>query len=151
MALFLSTHTNKLDKKGRVSVPAQWRAELAAESYQGIVVFPSSQYQCIEGFAWSAMQEINARMNHFDLFSTEQDDFATAIFAQSIQLPFDGDGRVVLPDAIIEFGHLNDQVSFVGMGGKFQIWSPELLVERKKQARKNVKDKKMTLPKAGEA
>lgn len=149
MALFLSTHINKVDKKGRVSVPAPWRAELGSESFQGVVLFRSNVHACLEGFAWSYMQELSQRLDNFDLFSPEQDDLATAVFAESVQLPFDGDGRIVLPSALIHFGDLTEQAAFVGMGTKFQIWNPDNLDKRREDARAKVKSSGLTIPKGG--
>ena len=103
MALFLSTYTNKVDRKGRVSVPAPFRASLAGEAFQGIVLFRSNHHVCLEGFGYSAMEELGSRLDHFDLFSAEQDDMATAIFGAAVQLPFDGDGRIILPADLIGF------------------------------------------------
>lgn len=147
MALFLSTHTNKIDKKGRVSVPASFRAELAEESFQGVVLFRSNVHQCLEGFAWSYMQEIGKRLDNFDLFSSEQDDLATSIFGTAVQLSLDGDGRIILPTDLIEFSSLNEKVSFVGMGTKFQIWNPETFEKRREVARQVVQSKGLTIPK----
>ena len=147
MALFLSTHINKLDKKGRVSVPAQFRAELASETYQGIVLFRSHTHPALEGFAWSYMAEISRRMENFDLFSAEQDDLATAIFGDSVQLPFDGEGRIVLPADLMEFLGGGEKVAFVGLGNKFQIWDEGTLAARREEARKNVRERGLTLPK----
>lgn len=151
MALFLSTHINKIDKKGRVSVPAQWRAGLADQPFQGVVLFPSNTHTALEGFAWSYMEELSGRLDAFDLFSAEQDDLATAVFAQSVQLPFDGDGRVILPADLIDFARLSEGAAFVGMGAKFQIWSPDALSARKTEARDKVKSSGLTIPKGGAA
>ncbi len=147
MTLFLSTFTNKVDKKGRVSVPASFRAELTDQSFQGIVLFRSNVHACLEGFAYSYMQEIGARLDDFDLFSAEQDDLATAIFGDAVQLPWDGDGRVMLPTELVEFSELNEKATFVGMGRKFQIWSPSVFEARRESARQSVKSKNMTIPK----
>lgn len=151
MTLFLSTHHNKVDKKGRVSVPSQFRTELANESFQGIVVFRSNVHPALEGFAYSYMQEIAGRLDNFDMFSEEQDDLATALFGEAVQLPFDGDGRIVLPVELMEFAGIVEKAAFVGLGGKFQIWDPDLLEKRREDARRNVRDKNMTLPKGGKA
>ncbi len=149
MALFLSTHINRVDKKGRVSVPAQWRAELADQSFQGVVLFRSNVHTCLEGFAWSYMQELSKRLDEFDLFSAEQDDLATAVFADSVQLPFDGDGRIILPEGLSKYASIDDQAAFVGMGAKFQLWSPKALEKRRDEARAKVKDGGLTIPKGG--
>lgn len=148
MALFLSTHINKIDKKGRVSVPSAFRAELSEESFKGVVLFRSNTHQCLEGFAWSYMQEIGKRLDNFDLFSAEQDDLATSIFGTAVQLSMDGDGRIILPADLIDFSGLNEQASFVGMGAKFQIWSPENFEQRRITAREAVQSKNLTIPKA---
>ena len=147
MTLFLSRFINKIDKKGRVSVPASFRAELADQSFQGVVLFRSNVHPCLEGFSHSYMQEVGARLDDFDLFSAEQDDLATAIFGDAVQLPWDGDGRVMLPDELLGFSKLDEKATFVGMGRKFQIWSPDIFETRRESARQSVKEKNMTIPK----
>lgn len=148
MALFLSTYENRIDKKGRVSVPASFRTELANESFQGVVLFRSNNHECLEGFAWSYMQEIGKRLDNFDLFSDEQDDLAASIFGDAVQLPMDGDGRIILSSDLIQFAGLKDKASFVGMGVKFQVWCPTKFSKRRDEARKKVQSKSLTLPKA---
>ena len=147
MALFLSTYTNKVDKKGRVSVPAPFRTSLADQLSQGIVVFCSHQHSCLEGFDWAKMDEIGDRMDHYDLFSDDQDDLATTIFGESVQLFFDSEGRVVLPPDLMDTAQISDRATFVGLGRKFQIWNPDMFDRRKSQARGAVQDRKLTVPK----
>ncbi len=146
MALFLSTFTNKIDKKGRVSVPAPFRTALGEQIKDGIVVFASHQHPCLEGFDWAKMDEIGDRMDHYDLFSDEQDDLATTIFGQSVQLFLDGDGRACLPERLIKAASLEEQATFVGLGRKFQIWNPDLFEQRQARALGAVQDKKLTIP-----
>lgn len=146
MALFLSTFTNKVDKKGRVSVPATFRAALGEQQHQGIVLFRSGQLNCLEGFDWAKMDEISDRLEHFDLFSSDQDDLATTVFGESVQLLFDGDGRIVLPLSLMESAQIVDAATFVGLGKKFQIWQPGLFEKRKEEARNRVRDKGLTIP-----
>lgn len=146
MALFLSTYTNKVDKKGRVSVPASFRAALSDQIQNGIVLFVSHQHDCLEGFDFAKMDEIGTRMDHYDLFSDEQDDLATTIFGESVQLFFDGDGRVILPDHLIKAANIDGQATFVGLGRKFQIWNPNAFDARKAQAREKVQNAKLTIP-----
>lgn len=151
MALFLSTSVNKIDKKGRVSVPAGFRAALEGEPFSGIVLIPSQTHDCLEGFAYSAMQEIARRLDEFDMFSTDQDDIATSVFGEAQQLAFDGEGRIMLPAELMARANISDQAVFVGLGAKFQIWSPEKYEDRRRAARDNVTKNKLTLPKGGAA
>lgn len=149
MTLFLSTYINKVDKKGRVSVPASFRAALANQAFQGVVVIRSNAFSALEGFSWDYMQELGNRLDAFDLFSAKQDDLATAIFAEARQLAFDGDGRVMLPQDLAAFAGLDEQAAFVGMGRKFQIWNPQALEKRQEDARNNIRKLGLTLPKQG--
>lgn len=146
LALFISTFTNKLDRKGRVSVPAPFRAALGERLHLGVVLFRSHNHPCLEGFEWDRMDEISQRLEHYDLFSDDQDDLATAIFGESVHLQFDGEGRVMLTQDLIEFSGLDDYATFVGLGRKFQIWQPGAFEERKKTARSQVREKRLTIP-----
>lgn len=151
MALFLSTSVNKIDKKGRVSVPAGFRAALEGETFSGIVLIPSQTHDCLEGFAYSAMQEIARRLDEFDMFSSDQDDLATGVFGEAVQLAFDGEGRIMIGADLMASANLSDQAVFVGMGAKFQIWSPDKYEARRRTARDNIAKNKLTLPKGGAA
>ncbi len=73
---------------------------------------------------------------------------ASLIFGEARQLPFDGNGRIILPEDLCEFCGITDQAAFVGMGKKFQIWAPEKLSERMNAARKGVQSRGLTLPTA---
>ena len=148
LGLFLSTFINKIDKKGRVSVPATFRAALSQEDFQGIVVFRSYTQEALEGVGMSSMDVMADRMDdNFAFFSDDHDEMATVLFGESVQLAFDGDGRITLPQELMESIGLDGQVAFVGLGRKFQMWDPKMLDARKVDARRRVQDKKMTLPK----
>lgn len=127
-------------------MPSSFRAALTDQSFQGIVLFRSSTHECLEGFSMSYMEELGKRLDAFDLFSEQQDDLATSIFGEAVPLPFDGDGRVILPSSLTQEIKLQDKACFVGLGLKFQIWAPEVFEGRRKKARASVKEKGMTIP-----
>lgn len=146
MGLFLSTYTNRIDKKGRVSVPAPFRALLAPQGFEGVVLFRSSTHPCLEGFGMDMMNELGSRLDRLDLFSEAQDDLAATLFAEAVPLPFDGEGRIVLPPELIAHAGILEIAAFAGMGRKFQIWEPDALKARTRAARDNVKRQALTLP-----
>jgi MraZ protein len=143
LAIFLSTFCNKIDKKGRVSVPASFRAALTAQSFQGIVAFRSLTTEAIEGFGMDRMEKLSQHLDHFDFFSQDQDDLTSGIFADAQQLPFDGEGRIVLPENLLQHAQLKDQVAFVGRGPTFQMWNPEAFDIYHGNARKRMQQKKL--------
>lgn len=145
MAIFLSTMINRIDKKGRVSVPASFRTVLAGQSFPGIIVFRSYVLQAIEGFGMDRMERLSAELDRLDLFSEDQNDLTASIFADAQQLPFDPEGRVTLPEAFCAHAHLTDQVAFVGQGATFQLWNPALFTQHQEAARARLKLRKMSL------
>ena len=146
MAVFIGTFENKIDRKGRVSVPAPFRLTLAGQSFQGIVAFRSYRAAAIEACGIDFMERLNDSMTSLDFFSDAQDDLAATIFADSQQLPFDGDGRIILPGQLAEHAGIVERVAFVGKGPIFQIWQPDALERYKEEARARAKSQGLTLP-----
>ena len=134
MALFTSTFVNKVDKKGRVSVPASFRMALASQSFAGVVVFPSFVHQAIEGAGYELLERLAQSVEQFDPFTDEHDAFATTIFGDSHQLSFDSEGRILLPEPLLSHATITTSAAFLGRGGTFQIWEPEALLAYKSDA-----------------
>ena len=139
MSIFLATHTNKIDKKGRVSVPASFRTVLSGEDFQGIVAFRSLTAPAIEGFGMSRMVHLSQQVDTLDPFSQAQDDLTASIFADAHPLSFDAEGRILLTEPLIVFARLKDTVSFVGRGATFQLWNPELFENYQDTARQRLR------------
>ena len=145
----MGTHENKVDQKGRVSVPAAFRAALAAVPFQGVVAFPSHRLDAIEGCGMDFMEQLNARVQGIALFSETHDDLSATIFAESQPLAFDSTGRIQLPEALRAHAGITDKATFVGMGTLFQIWEPGRLAGYKTAARQRVRERQPTLPPLG--
>jgi MraZ protein len=150
MALFLSTYTNKVDAKGRVSVPAGFRTALQLQEFQGVVLLPSNKFQALEGFSMGMMHELSARIDRFDLFSDAQDDLAAVLFGNATPFAFDETGRIGLTKELLSHAGIKDTAVFVGMGNKFQIWEPAKYEARRKAAMNEVHKKGLTVPNTGE-
>lgn len=143
--LFLSTYTNKVDKKGRVSVPASFRSVLSGQEFQGIIAYGSFLNDCIEACGMDRIERLNQSIDELDPFSDERDAFAATILGGSVQVPFDGEGRVILPPLLIEEADLTDKVVFVGKGETFEMWNPEKFEVYMARARMIAKDKRAHL------
>lgn len=134
MTAFLSTYVNKVDKKGRVSVPAPYRAALANQSFQGLVAYPSLTDPAIEAFGRDVLERMNEERltrriagGDFEqaLIGSQDDDLVDTIMAMASEMPFDGEGRVILPPALAAHAGIEDRAAFVGRGPRIQIWAPE--------------------------
>ncbi len=145
MSLFLSTFINKIDRKGRVSVPSSFRAALAAQTFQGVVLFRSYTLPALEGCGLDRMQTLSNSVDRLDLFSETHEDLASALFADAHQLAWDQEGRILLPDPLRQFINLQDAAAFVGRGATFQIWNPEAFTIHQEKARERIKQRGATL------
>lgn len=150
--LFLSTFQNKVDKKGRISVPATFRAALAKDvEFSGIIAYASFINRCVEACSIARIRKLSERIEMLDPFSEERDAFATTILGGSVQLPFDGEGRVMLPEHLIEVAGIAETAIFVGKGETFEIWEPTAFAEYSARARDIAREKRLRLRSEGAA
>ncbi len=154
MTHFLGTHQNRLDAKGRVSVPAAFRAALRAasalpaEAEAALVLRPSHKHPCIEAWPAAVFQELATPLDRLDLFSEAHDDLAAALYADAFPVETDREGRIVLPEALARHAGLADRVVFMGLGRIFQIWEPAAADRRRDEARERARAGALTLPAA---
>ncbi|MGA0530556.1 division/cell wall cluster transcriptional repressor MraZ [Hansschlegelia sp. KR7-227] len=149
MDRFVSTFTNRLDAKGRVSIPAAYRAVLAADGFAGLYVHPSLDMQALDAGGNALLAEIDQLLETLSPYSEERDSLATALLGASEVLKADGEGRVILTDSLKVYAGVSDQVTFVGQGRKFQIWEPERFRAHFAASRERARDLRRRLSNAG--
>jgi len=122
MALFVGKHVNKIDKKGRVSVPKPFRAILQSQGLSSLYVYPRFKNNALEACDEAFMTRLSQSLDDLDMFSDEQDDLASVILANACELSFDPEGRIMLPKDMSDYAGLKTEAVFVGQGPRFQIW-----------------------------
>jgi len=125
MDRFVSNFTSRLDAKGRVSIPAQYRAVLARDGFDGVFCYPVPDRPTLDAGGNALVAEIDALLARFSPLTDEREDYSTSLFGTSEIIKIDGEGRIILSDALKNHAGIIDAVSFVGLGHKFQIWEPE--------------------------
>ncbi|MCF3945547.1 division/cell wall cluster transcriptional repressor MraZ [Acidiphilium sp. AL] len=147
MSQFLGTHQNRLDAKGRVSVPATFRAMLRKDGEAtGLILRPSHKHACIEAWPAPVFETLAEQLQGLDLFSEAHDDMAAAIYADAYPLDADKEGRILLPEPLVAHAGLADSVVFMGLGRIFQIWEPQAATRRREEARERARARGLTLP-----
>ena len=124
MVRFVSNCTLRLDAKGRVSIPAPYRGVLARDGFDGLYCYPALDRPALDAGGNALLAEIEALIARFPPYSEERDRFSVALFGTSETLKIDGEGRIVLTEALKVHAGIADAVTFVGLGHKFQIWEP---------------------------
>lgn len=135
MEVFVSSFQNKIDKKGRVSVPAAFRSILEKDGTLQVFCYPAIEAAAIECGGGELLTKIHQLLEDLPPYSEERDVLSTALFGGSLNLKIDSDGRIIIPDLLREHAQLKDYVTFVGMGDKFRIWSPEIFADYMADAR----------------
>ena len=134
--MFLSTYENKLDKKGRVSVPASFRSYLSNLGYNGVICYPSFDNQSIEAWPQDRIEKISNSIDNLNPFEEKRDFFATSVLSESINLQFDSEGRILLTKKLLKHAKIKNSMIFVGQGKTFQIWEPTIFEKFKVNAKK---------------
>lgn len=148
MALFFSEQTNRVDKKGRVSVPAQFRSTLGEALTLGVAAFPafSLNKEAIEVWPIARLEQLQDSLDrNYDRFSEDQKSLALLIFAEARQLSFDDTGRVMLPKVLLNTAAISEEALFVGQGRTFQVWNPKRYAPHKTSIEKRAANGEMSL------
>lgn len=153
MSHFLGTHQNRLDAKGRVSVPAPYRASLRAlvgeDAGPSLILRPSHKHNCIEAWPAPVFHALATPLDRLDMFSEDQEDLAATLYSDAFPTDPDKEGRILLPDELVTHAGLKDSVVFMGHGRTFQIWEPAAGARRRAEARERARVKSLSLPGTG--
>ena len=148
---FLSTFINRIDAKGRVSVPAKFREILEAQGVRAIYCRASTAASAITAGGLEWMTSLHGMVDGHDPSSELHDDFAYTLLGDTIELTLDGEGRIAVPENLLRHAQIEDTAAFVGLGAYFELWEPKALELRKIQARRSTAEKRGQLrPKNGD-
>jgi MraZ protein len=149
MALFAGTYENKVDKKGRVSLPAPFRAQLPEGGERLVYVYRSPKLPALEACDTAFMERLAESMEQFDMFSDEEAEMGAVILADARPLSLDGEGRIMIPTEYMEFANIGASVAFAGYGRRFQLWEPARLTAHTAESRTRVKGQTFRLKPEG--
>ncbi len=126
MTKYLGAFANKVDAKGRLSIPAEFRKAMADEADEPLMLcfpaFKGEVLDCGGASLVSILLEMVANLDHFD---EDRDALEFAIMSGVHRIAFDETGRIVLPKSLREQVNISDRAMIVGMGDRFQICSED--------------------------
>ncbi len=143
--MFLSSYENKIDKKGRVSVPATFRSYLNSMGYNGFITYPSFNHSALEACSQDRIEKLSNTIDSLNPFEEKRDFFATSVLSESENLQFDTEGRISLSIKLLNHAKIDNKILFVGLGKTFQIWEPKLFEKFKTIARKKAYQNRSSL------
>lgn len=143
MDRFLSNTINRVDKKGRVSIPAGFRTVLAGQSTIHLIM--SVEHPVAEAGGPEFMEANLRRLAEMDQFSEEYEMWSFCLLGDADEIKVDAEGRIILTDQIREQTGITDEVAFVGRGHFFQIWEPGRFQTYRENARGKVREMRKRL------
>lgn len=125
MDRFLSNAINRIDAKGRVSVPAHFRAVLGKRGYAQLYALRALDTPAMEVGGPDLLERLEARIAQEDPFGPLADDLLLHCYGDAVFLKIDPDGRITMTDFIRAHTGIAEEVAFVGKGLSFEIWEPD--------------------------
>jgi len=135
MSRFLSNATNRIDSKGRVSVPAAFRSVLAQRNVQELYCFQDFVFPAISVGGPDLLERFERQISAEDPFSPDANEMSLLIHGGGIFMKLDAEGRLMVTDFIRDFTGIVDEVTFVGRADHFQLWQPQAFQAAQMQAR----------------
>ena len=117
-------------------MPAPFRSYLSNLGYNGIICFPSFNHPSIEAWPQDRIEKISNTIDSLNPFEEKKDYFATTNLSESVNLQFDGEGRIALTEKLLKHSKIKNSILFVGQGKTFQIWEPTSFEKFRVNARK---------------
>jgi MraZ protein len=148
---FVSHYVLNLDAKGRVSIPAPFRAVLARDGFEGLYCYRALDRPALDAGGNALLNEIESLIALFPPYADEREQFSAALYGTSEVLKIDGEGRVLLTDGLKSHAGISNAVAFAGLGHKFQIWEPERFRAELAEATEKVRALKKQLSSRGAA
>ena len=126
--MFLNQYRHSFDDKGRLTIPAKFRALPEEGAYvvqgldQNLMVLPPAVFEVVYD-----------RLMGLNLTQPDARLLRRIILGNAMHVVPDGAGRILLSENLRNYAGLTGEVVFVGQGDYFEIWSPQLWQEQESQ------------------
>jgi MraZ protein len=126
--MFIGEYSHNLDEKGRISVPAKFRKQLA----EGIVITRGLDH-CLFVYPRREWQEIAEKLANLPLSQRKSRAFARLMLAGAWDAVPDTQGRVMIPDYLREYATIAKRVVITGLYNRLEMWDEEVWQKYKHQ------------------
>ncbi|QKK80288.1 division/cell wall cluster transcriptional repressor MraZ [Marinomonas primoryensis] len=123
--MFRGIHQVSVDVKGRMSLPARLRDDLAQYDEDGVVVTIDPVSRCLLLYPLSEWELIQQKLDKLPSFQPQARRLQRLLVGHATDLEVDKAGRILLPAPLREFARLDKKLTILGQGKKLEIWSQE--------------------------
>lgn len=133
--MFRGRYHHTIDPKGRLSIPARFREELAERGTDTLVLTEGDH--CIWAYPMDEWQRLEQELERRPQLAPEMRNFLRISVGGSKECPVDKAGRALIPPDLREFAGLQKDIVIVGVLKHFEIWSRERWNDHYQQLRAN--------------
>ena len=121
---FIGIYFYSMDSKNRLAIPAKFRASLQGQKE---IILSQGLEGCLNLYPSEAWVKLTEKLESFPLKNkVEQRAFKRMLFASASNIEFDEEGRILVPQHLVQYGQLNRDIVVIGLGEKIEIWSKAL-------------------------
>jgi len=133
--MFIGEYSHNLDDKGRVAVPVKFRAML-----KGGAVVTRGIDNCLFLYTKKEWQELAAKLAKLPISKANTRAFARLMLAGAMDVTFDNQGRIMLPEYLRKFAGLKKNITIAGLYDRLEIWDEAAWNKYKKGTEKKSTD-----------
>ena len=126
---FTGEFNNSLDEKNRMNIPAKFRKSLDPINKKTFVLTRGFD-QCLLLYPLNEWQEVEAQLSQLSSIRSRDREFVRSITRHATPVQYDAQGRIQIPDSLINFSGITKDVSVIGMIKKIELWDPLILKDR---------------------
>jgi transcriptional regulator MraZ len=121
--VFRGLNLISLDAKGRLAMPARYRARVEAMAEGRLIITIDPKSTCLLLYPLPEWEKIEEKIGKLSSFHKPTRRIQRLLIGHATEVELDSNGRLLLPTLLREYAHLDKQVMLVGQGKKFEIWS----------------------------
>lgn len=133
--MFLGEYQHTLDAKGRVSLPAKFRAQTTTK-----VIVSKGLDECLWVFPSDSFSSFLERIEREDEFKGKARKLRRHFMAGSVEIELDSAGRISLPPVLREYASLEKDVAITGNGDRIEIWDANAWVAYSTETAESIED-----------
>lgn len=137
--MFRGHSYRSIDPKGRLMLPPEFRDVLVKDDPEGRLMLAKFD-NCVVGYTLSEWSSIEAKFAQIKNPNRKVRDFLRFFIGGAQVVEMDKQGRVLVPQSLRGYAHLDKDVVLVGVGFKFEIWDKAGFEEIEAQDFDNVSD-----------
>jgi MraZ protein len=126
MDFFIGEYDYALDNKGRLNIPAKFRKAISSNANETVII-TVSQEKCLDVYPLDIWQDrIVSKLSDFSEMDKNQRRLTSLIGANSVDSVFDKQGRIVIPQKLLNYAELTNKVIIVGAFNRIELWNPDI-------------------------